>query len=318
MKGQIKLNQLAYGIATFIPGLYRLRIRGGATGGTDNARYCYSVWLRHLVVASESGFNTGPGIVAELGPGDSIGIGLAALLSGSEKYYALDVVGHASLERNLKTFTDLVSLFKNRVNIPGQDEFPQVKPYLDTYEFPGQILNGKKLQNALNTDRVQRIQDSITNPDRVDSMVQYRVPWHSRDGIQRHSVDMIYSQAVLEHVDDLQEAYRAMGLWLKPNGFISHQIDYRSHGTAAEWNGHWTHSDLMWRLIRGGRPYLLNREPHSAHIRTLQDEGFRVVCERKVCSNSNISRNNLAQRFRDISDDDLCISGAFIQSVRQN
>ena len=32
------------GIATYLPGATRVR----ATGGTDSARYCYSVWLRHL------------------------------------------------------------------------------------------------------------------------------------------------------------------------------------------------------------------------------------------------------------------------------
>jgi len=83
----MKLKQLIFGMATFVPGIYQLRAKG--TGGTDSARYCYSVWLRHLVMAKRNGLNPYPRIVAELGPGDSLGIGLAALISGCDKYFAL-------------------------------------------------------------------------------------------------------------------------------------------------------------------------------------------------------------------------------------
>ena len=77
------------GLATYVPGYEYLE----PTGGTSSARYCYSVWLRHLVMAYDSGLlQRPPATVAELGPGDSIGIGLAALLSGARKYHALDVV----------------------------------------------------------------------------------------------------------------------------------------------------------------------------------------------------------------------------------
>ena len=131
-------------------------------------------------------------------------------------------------------------------------------------------------------------------------------------------MDMIYSQAVLEHVDDLTGAYRAMRRWLKPAGYMSHQIDFKSHGTADEWNGHWAYSDLMWAVIRGRRPYLLNREPHSSHIAILEREGFTIRCDKTVKTCSNLARDALAQRFRSISDDDLTTSGAFIQAVRHD
>ena len=108
-----------------------------------------------------------------------------------------------------------------------------------------------------------------------------------------------------------------MQQWLKPKGFISHQIDFKCHETADEWNGHWTYSNLMWKLIRGKRPYLLNREPHSTHIELLKKENFKILCDIKIKSRSNINRDNLARRFRSISDDDITTSGAFIQAVKQ-
>src|SRR5439155_1152871 len=161
------------------PGVAAVFGRGG--GDTSSARYCYSVWLRHLVVAAANGFKVPPRVVAELGPGDSLGLGLSMLLSGADRYHAFDVVQHAQVKRN---------------------------------------------------------------------------------------------QAVLGHVDDLASSYRAMRLSIKPDGLLSHTIDFRCHSTARVWHGHWRYSDAVWKLIRGRRSYLLNREPYSAHLRLLAANGF--------------------------------------------
>jgi hypothetical protein len=53
-----------------------------------------------------------PESVAEFGPGDSLGVGLAALLSGSNRYSALDVHRDGSTERTLRIFDELVALFR--------------------------------------------------------------------------------------------------------------------------------------------------------------------------------------------------------------
>ena len=126
---------------------------------------------------------------------------------------------------------------------------------------------------------------------------------------------MIFSQAVLEHVDQLEDAYQSMRAWLRPTGFMSHQIDFKSHGWAHEWNGHWTYSDLRWKLIRGRRPWLINRQPHSVHLGILNNTGFNVILDVSKKSDSNINKKNLAPRYQDLSDDDLVTSGAFIVSV---
>src|SRR6202165_1423753 len=91
------------GAASYIPGLYKVvsKWRNVGTGGTDTAAYCYEVWLKHLTLLWANGMRTIPDTVAELGPGDSLGTGLAALLSGANRYYALDVVHYANTPRNL-------------------------------------------------------------------------------------------------------------------------------------------------------------------------------------------------------------------------
>src|SRR5215813_2064256 len=93
-------KRLIFNAATFVPGVSALPLVRrklaqrslGTGGGAQSARYCYSVWLRHLLHASANRLNVDPVHVAELGPGLSLGIGLAAILSGVERYYAFDVV----------------------------------------------------------------------------------------------------------------------------------------------------------------------------------------------------------------------------------
>jgi hypothetical protein len=310
----MKVRNIALGLASYVPGLYRVLSKG--TRGTDTARYCYSVWLRHLVMARRNGLSGSPRSVAELGPGDSLGIGLAALLSGAEAYYALDVVPYANLQRNLSIFEELVTLFANRTDIPAADEFPELKPRLESYEFPRGALADEVVNAALEAGRIERIKQSLADVNAMESMIRYVVPWSEARTPRRESIDLIYSQAVLEHVDDLRATYRALYSWLEPAGLMSHQIDFRCHGMADEWNGHWAYSDFQWKLIRGNRPYLLNREPHSTHLRLMDEVGFKVRCDLTVKTPSTIRRSDLAPRFKDLSHDDLTTSGAFIQASR--
>jgi len=95
---------------------------------------------------------------------------------------------------------------------------------------------------------------------------------------------------------------------------MSHQVDYRSHDTAEEWNGHWTYSDPTWWAIRGARPWLLNRRPHSEHIRLILKQGFELVYVQTVTAQNRLPRARLARQFRAMSDDDLTTSGALIQA----
>lgn len=312
----MKLKPLIKGFSTFLPGVKKFLTKG--TKGTDSAKYCYSVWLRHLMMAKKNGLRSNPSVVAELGPGNSLGIGLAALLSGAEKYLAFDIVEHANIEMNLKVFDELVALFRNRSDIPSDGEHMKINPRLDSYSFPRDIITENQLKKSIENNRIERIRNSICNPNQINSMIEYEVPWFESSIVKKGSVDMIYSQAVLEHVDDLRNVYKTMYLWLKPNGFISHQIDFKCHGTANQWNGHWTYSDFVWNVIRGKRSYLINRKPHSIHIGILREEKFRIVCDRTIKTTSNIKRNDLARKFKHITDEDLITSGAFIQAVKQN
>lgn len=317
----MRLTPLLKGISTYLPGLSGgIPRRREHTEGTGSARYCYSIWLRHLVMAHQNQLATQFDVAAELGPGTSLGVGLAALLSGTHKHYSLDIVEYATDERNLKVFDELVELFHERARIPDQTEFPEAKPHLSSYEFPRHILTEERLQRALERRRIDSIRKALLSGSGGrggDTQLFYFAPWNDSQIIQEASVDMIYSQAVLEHVDDLDATYEALARWLKPHGFLSCQIDFKCHETATEWNGHWTYSDLVWKLIRGRRPYLLNREPLSTHLEFLKKHGFATLCQQKVEKPSRIQRDQLAPRFKNLRDQDLTVSGVFIQAIKR-
>ena len=316
------LTVILKGIATYLPGITRfIQKKSGATVGTSSARYCYSVWLRHLVIAYKNGFIEYPKVVAELGPGDSLGIGLAALISGADKYYGLDVIEFANKESNMEIFDDLVELFLNRSSIPDDNEFPRLKPLLDSYEFPSYMFSDNYFETILSKDRLDKIRALIVpvSNDVSDYIsIKYIVPWDKDKVILRNSVDMIISQAVLEHVNDLDGSYIAMHKWLKPGGFMSHEIDFKCHRISANWDYHWTCSDFIWKLIVGKRKYFLNRHPYSVHINSLKNSGFKIICDIKNNTESSIKRKNLAKRFIEMSDDDLITSEVFILAVHQN
>jgi hypothetical protein len=312
---EVRLAYLVKSLLTRLPGLRAVTNRG--TGGTDSARYCYSVWLRHLIKSHEAGVGILPQTLAELGPGDSLGVGLAAVLSGVNVYYAADVKPYAELSRNQSIFEELITLFEKRAPIPGPDEFPGCRPSLSDYRFPHAILPADQLSAALEPTRLDRVRallregPSTTNGVRI----QYAAPWDDPRIIPERTVDMIISQAVLEHVEDVQMAYEAMARWLRPGGFMSHTIDFRSHGITRRWNGHWALSDRMWRLVKGSRAYLINREPCSAHLRQIERVGLQVVGQERV-EGSELPATELAPRFRSLSELDLKTQGVFVQAIK--
>lgn len=308
-----KLVLLAKGTIKHIPGFLA---KPAGTGGTSESRYCYSVWLRHLL--NWSHVHPGlPDTVAELGPGDSLGIGLAALLSGINRLYALDVIKYWDNEVNLRIFDELTELFRNRENIPGSDEYPRIRPVPASFDFPSHVLTETILGKSLSKDRIENIRRElldINNP--ANRYITYKIPWHDINAIESESVDFIYSQAVLECVNEPDHTYNAMNKWLKHGGLMSHTIDLKSHITK-EWNGHWIFSDIQWDIVKGRSTYLFNRLPASEHSKLHSEHGFRIIISEAVTIANKLTRNDLNKKFRNLTDIDLTTSGLYILSQKE-
>lgn len=288
-----------------------------------NPLYCYAVYLRHLVMAHKNGLCTNPGVVIELGPGYSLGVGLTALLTGSKRYYALDFKRLVQNQFNPNILREIVKFLKKKEPIPDSKKFKNIKPNLETYVFPKEILSDDRMENSLTKTRVDLIEKELLLLDQnhpfLGKHIGYIAPWDQPEtfrDIRDSSVDFILSQAVLEHVDDLQRVYKVLYRLLKPGGIMSHQIDLKSHRTDGEWNQHWTYSDEEWRHKQTPRLYPINRLPHSVHIALLRETGFRILYDQKFIRPNILDKSQLAPRFKKLPSEDLTISGAFIQAMK--
>ncbi len=299
------LRPLLGGLKSYVPGV---DFRG--SGGSTSARYCYAVWLRHLALLSRHGFDAAGARVVELGPGDSVGVSLAALLSGAAAATALDAAAHASPEANQAVLAELVALFRDRAAPPGDDEFPNVRPRAPWLHSLDQVVDDATLAAALAPDRVARLARDVARPagDAGAERLRYHAPW-TPDAVAPGSADLVLSQAVLEYFkhdgghDDrnsqLAGAFATMRGWLRPGGMVSHQIDF-SAAFGPEWNAHWAVGDAAWALVVGRRPSYENRVPLSGYLELCGRHGFEVLAAEVVPAGAGVARGRLAPRFRDL------------------
>lgn len=311
----MKARHVAKGMLSYIPGALELMPRRG-TGGTDSAEYCYGVWLKHLAMLWQNGLERLPAVIAELGPGDSLGTGLAAVLSGIDTYYALDVVRYSDASRDLRILDELVELFQERRPRPTRG-WPDFDQYLNDGLFPGHILTADVLERALAPRRVAAIRSALLGDTSSEGVcIRYMVPWCDPGVISSGSVEVVISHSVLEHVDDLETTYRALAAWLAPSGLMSHQVDFDSHGLSEAWNGYRAYSELLWTIARGKRPFLINRQPCSVHLDLVRQNGFEVTCSLQRYRDDGIARGALSSRWQSLSDDDLNCCELFFQARR--
>jgi hypothetical protein len=275
-------------------------------GGALSADHCYGLFLRHYghlrrhLPSPET-----PKVVAELGPGNSLGVGLAALLAGAQQYVALDIQQHTSFGANAAVFERLIALFQARA-APPSGPFP---PAPIDEPFPEELTEA--LSQNLAPERLDRIRTDLLN--RKGEFIRYVAPWSiEAASIQPSSVDWLLSHSVLEHIDDLQGAYASIASWLRPGGFTTHLIDFDSHRTTEEWNGHWAVPDLQWRLARGRRPYFINRAWRSRHMALMTEAGLIPLHEMISHRTDGLDAVQFAERFTHMPPEDARTRMSFI------
>jgi SAM-dependent methyltransferase len=304
------------GLATFVlPADSRLRarlLRTAPQGGTRSAAYCYGVWLKHLCLLHEQGRVGALGRIAEFGPGESLGVGLAALLSGAADYSAFDAARFAPAGRNLALLDELIELFRRRSPRPRLG-WPSYEHLLDADGFPGSILTADRLDSALEPGRLAAIRDALARIEapQQSGIVRYRAPWDADISADRERYDLIFSQSVLQYIEDLDRFYAACAAWLKPGGWMSHHIDLSSMGMTRQWNGHWSYPPMVWRIVRGRRPFFMTGRTASDHLAPLERHGFRILRAARYVV-PGIDRSRLARTRAQMSQDDLECASLFV------
>ena len=128
--------------------------------------------------------------------------------------------------------------------------------------------------------------------------------------IESESVDLVFSQAVLEHVHNqeffqtMKECYRI----LKPNGISTHQVDLRDHLGGALNNLRF--SETVWdSYIFKNSGFYTNRIQFNAMQQLFADAGF-LMRDREVCRWTTLptKREKMNKKFSVLPEDELCIA----------
>ena len=303
------------GLKSYLP--VRLSSYKG-TGGTVTSAYCYSVWLRHLSIIKRSIPDFRAEVMVELGPGDSIGMGIAALLTGATRYVGLDVLEHANTEGNLRILDELAVLFREHARIPDEKAFPRQFPRLKDYAYPD-FLDQETINQRLTEGYLAGLRRAIREPG-SDPRVRYLAPW-TPASVDPGSANLVISQVTLQDMDhtqsrdDLRANLAIMAGWLCKGGVMSHQVDFSCPG-GTPWNHHWQFSDFTWRLVRGNRPYYVNRAPFSEYKSLFNEYGFDVVGVEPV-TREGLKRTQVAPRFQKLPDEDYETTAALLVAVKR-
>ena len=132
----------------------------------------------------------------------------------------------------------------------------------------------------------------------------------------RGDIDLAYSRAVLEHVDDLQATFVDMAGALRPSGIAIHQVDLKSHGLHRRnpldflswpqslWHLMYSHKGVpnRWRVNRY-REALAAARLRARVLSPTASADARDVAE---------MRPHLAAPFRYVSDEDLAWLGFWL------
>ena len=211
--------------------------------------------------------------VLELGPGDSIGTALVASSYGA-KTILIDVGSYAV--EDVSVYQLLANELRSKgVNVPNIDAAQSLDEVLN-------ICNAQYFTNGL----------------------------ESFYSLQDNSVDMIVSQAVLEHIrkDEflviMQECQRIMN----ENGVSVHTIDLKDHLSKALNNLRFHHNFWESEFISSSGFYT-NRIRYSKMLEIFEHAGFSIsIVSKNTWDELPTPRKHIAHPFDLLTDDELCVS----------
>lgn len=209
----------------------------------------------------------------ELGPGDTLFSALIARALGAEKTLLVDVGDFAGRDMGL---------------------YRRMYAFLlkEGHRFKIDLTN---LEDMLHSCRAVYLTSGLSSLRKISD----------------ESIDIIFSQAVFEHIrrseflPTLKELHRI----LKPKGSSSHEIDLRDHLGGSLNNLRF--SDLIWEsdfFTKSG--FYTNRIRFAEMLALFEKTGFQFqVVDKQSWPHMPVTRNKLHTKFRKSSEQDLCVVG---------
>ncbi len=254
-------------------------------GYMQDYSYALKVFTGHLTHAGllEKEKNSNK-TVLELGPGESLFTALLAKSHGFERSLLVDV-GDFALP-DIETYKSLAHwLAKEGLPCPILDHCDSVMSML-------RILNSQYITFGLSS--LKELPDN--------------------------SVDLVFSQAVLEHVRKHQFAETFKELWriMKPGGVSTHVVDFKDHLEKSLNNLRF--SDRNWEAdwFAPSSGFYTNRIRLSEMMKLIEEQGFKVeVVEKTEWEVVPLPKHKLASQFRALTDEELKVSGATLRVFKQ-
>jgi SAM-dependent methyltransferase len=257
-----------------LPAGYRVWERVGlfVHGAMDDPSYAWRVVSEHV---ARAGWKDLDGrVVVELGPGDSLATAVIARALGARETWLVDAGAFARTE--LAPYVALAAFLRAK-GLPV--------PPVETFGNIGQLLDACAARYETN---------GLAGLSEVPS----------------GHVDLVFSQAVLEHVRlrEFAPLLREMRRILRPGGVASHQVDLKDH-LATSLN-HLRFTEQTWEsefMARSG--FYTNRLRRQAIVELFEAEGFKIRVDGiRRWPAVPIDRRSLAPAFRDLPEEELTIS----------
>jgi hypothetical protein len=180
---------LAKGAATFVPGLYPLfRQRHMGCAESSQATYSYAVWAKHFSLMHDRTHCGIPTTVLDFGSGDTLGVSVAALLSGAERAIAVDTIPFARGGPNEVVAKGLFELFANHVPIEASG-WPDFRFALSKTGFLPAVQPERNRTDAI----VNALHAAINGKN--STLISYHAPFDEMT-IGADSVDFLLSHSV--------------------------------------------------------------------------------------------------------------------------
>jgi SAM-dependent methyltransferase len=249
--------------------------------------YCIDVvrsWEKELGVYSGRENPFAGADVLEIGPGPDLGTGLVILAMGARSYVAIDK--NELIWKTPQLFYDTL--------LEKLKTFPR-------YE------NAKAALKVFRHNNVNDVFSYACGPD--------------LNGLTFKKFDVLVSQAVLEHIINIESVFETLYKRIAPGGLMIHEIDFGTHtGIIRDIDplNHLRYCSAIWNLLKfDGSP---NRLQLSDYKNVFNQLGFRKIEVKvlKILDKQYVHRTktHLSALFRDYSDEEIGIKSLYLLATK--
>jgi len=216
-------------------------------------------------------------VCMEIGPGDSLLSSLSMYALGSRETYLLDVDDFAN--KDMAIYLEMIDFLSSSHGVEIQEDIDKA-------------LSFDELLKSLNTHYLTEGIKSLSK-------------------IPDSSIDMIWSQAVLEHIklNEFDEYMLELNRILKPKGVVSHRVDLKDHLSGSLNNLRF--SEKNWESdFMSSSGFYTNRIRYEDMVLRFKKAGFNIrSINAEKWDSIPIKKKYLSAEYVTLSDQNLLVSG---------